>query len=137
MDRDSNESSREEKQLELDCVLSREGVNWPVVVPVTTTWNGFLSIIAKELEAKTEEIKLSYRFSSFTAAENSEVLCSHDHYKSMKAKAKEFLTGTRKVRGGKAFRIHLNPIFKRHPSTPVTEDDRSKKGGKKVGRIFL
>lgn len=86
-------------------------------------------MIAEALGARVGEIKLSYRFSSFTASENAEVLCSQDHFQKMMARAKEFLTGKRKVRGGREFRVHLDPVFKQ-PTT--TEAGVSKTGKTKV-----
>jgi len=122
--------------LKLDCVLPIQGVNWPVVVPVTISWNEFRLTIAEELGVRTKEMTLSYRFSSFSAAENSEVLCTHDHFQTMIAKAKDFLTGKRKVRGGRDFRIHLEPVFKQ-PLQNVTEGGPSKKVSGKVGHTSL
>lgn len=127
----SNEGSDENEALKLDCVLLIQGVNWPVVVPVTIAWDEFQSIIAKKLNMRAEEITLSYKFSSFAAAENSEVLCTQDHFQTMIAKAKDFLTGKRRVRGGKDFRVHLEPIFKQPPPT-AAEAGPSKKEAKKV-----
>ena len=91
------DSSEEEEAPKLDCVLPIQGVNWPVVVPVTISWSKFRSIVAEELGVRAEEIALSYRFSSFTAAENSEVLCTRDHFQTMVIKVKDFLTGKQKV----------------------------------------
>lgn len=125
------DSHNEERPLKLDCVLPIQGVNWPVVVSVTISWNQFQSIIAEKLNVRTEEITLSYRFSSFTAAENSEVLCTRDHFQTMITKAKDFLTGKRKVRGGKDFRVHLEPVFKQPPPT-ATDVGPLKKGKGKV-----
>jgi len=113
-----------------------QGINWPVVVPVTTSWDRFQSIITSELGTSTKEIKLSYRFSSFTASDNAEVLCSHDYFQKMIAKAKEFLTGKCKVRGGREFRVHLDPGFKEPPST-TTEASALKKGTGKVSHVYL
>ena len=111
-----------------------QGVNWPVVVPVTISWENFQMIIADKLGASTGEIKLSYRFSSFTAADNAEVLCLKEHFQKMMAKAKEFLTGKRKVQGGREFRVHLDPAFKHPP--PIAEASASKKGKGKVNHAY-
>jgi len=127
----SNEDSASRKPLELECVLPMQGVNWPVVVPVTIPWVHFQSIVAGALGTRVGDIKLSYRFSSFTASENAEVLCSEDHFQKMMARAKEFLTGKRKVRGGREFRVHLDPVFKQPPPT-TTEASTSKKATGKV-----
>ena len=69
--------------------------------------------------------------SSFTAADNAEVLCSQDHFQTMVMRAKEFLTGKRKVRGGREFRVHLDPVIKQPPPT-TTEASVLKKGKGKV-----
>lgn len=123
-------SDAEEEPLKLECVVPIKGVNWPVVVPVTISWDCFQSTIADELSVGTDEIKLSYRFSSFTAAENSEVLCSRDHFRKMITKAKDFLTGKRKVRGGREFRVHLDPVFKQPPPTADETSTSEKSKGK-------
>lgn len=91
------DSTSEEELPQLEFAVPVQGVNWPVVVPVTISWDQFQSTIADKLGVSTNEIKLSYRFSSFTAAEISEVLCSRDHFQKMITRAKEFLTGKRKV----------------------------------------
>lgn len=91
------DSRNEEEAMKLDCVLPIQGVNWSVAVLVTISWNEFQSIITKKLNVRTAEITLSYRFSSFTAAENSEVLYTQDHFQTMITKVKDFLTGKQKV----------------------------------------
>lgn len=131
-DAHSGEDSSREEAPKLDCALAKDGVNYPVRVPVSTPWNEFLPIVARELGVKREEITLSYRFSSFTASENSEALRTQDHYQTMITRAKDFLTGKQKVRGGKCFRVHLKPIFKNHPPTSATVADPSEKRGEKV-----
>lgn len=108
-----------------------------MAVPVTIPWEHFQSIIAGVLGVRAGEIKLSYRFSSFTASENAEVLCSQDHFQTMIARAKEFLTGKRKVRGGREFRVHLDPVFKQPPPTSGAEASASKKGIGKVSHESL
>ena len=133
----SGEDTTREEALQLDCALPIQGLNWPVTVPVATSWNQFLSIIAKALNVGTEEIMLSYRFSSFTASENSEVLRTRDHYQAMIARAKDFLTGKRRVRGGKGFRVHLEPTFKHRPQTPAADSGPSKKRKGKVSYVFV
>ena len=136
-DQDSDQDlALEEGPLKLECVVPINGVNWPVVVPVTISWEQFQSTIANKLGANSEEIRLSYRFSSFTAAENAEVLCSHDHFQKMMTKANEFLTGKRKVRGGREFRVHLDPALN-HPPPRSTEAGASKKGISKVMNLDL
>jgi hypothetical protein len=116
-------------------VIPIQGVNWPVVVPVTILWEHFQVIVADKLGASAGEIKLSYRFSSFTAANNAEVLCLKEHFQKMMAKAKEFLTSKCKVRGGREFRVHLDPVFK-HPPPTATEASASKKGKGKVSYAY-
>ena len=102
----------------------------------TVTWNQFKSTIANELSTSPDEIKLSYRFSSFTATENAEVLYSQDHFQKMISKAMEFLTGRRKVRGGQEFCVLLNPVFER--ALPTTaETSTTKKSSGKVNRSHL
>jgi hypothetical protein len=133
----SGEDTSKEEALQLDCALPIRGVNWPVAVSVTTTWNEFLSTIANKLNVGTEEITFSYRFSSFTASENSEVLCTRDNHQAMITKAKDFLTRKQRVRGGKPFRVHLELIFKNHPPMPAAEADSSKKQTGKVSCIFI
>jgi hypothetical protein len=117
--------------LELECVIPIQGVNWPVPVPVTATWDHFKATIAHKLGTSTDEIQLSYRFSSFTATENAEVLCSQDHFQNMISKAMVFLSGRRKVRGGKDFRVFLSPAFKQ-PLPAASEASTLKKGPEKV-----
>ena len=129
---DTNENTSEEERLQLDCVLAIQGVNWPVTVPITTPWSKFLLTIARELSMEIEEIRLSYQFSSFSAADKPEVLYTRDHYQNMITKAKDFLTGKKKVCGGKDFHVHLEPVIKHRPQTPVAEGGLSKKGTKKV-----
>ena len=126
-----DEDSANEEPLRLECVLPIRGINWPVDVPVTISWRHFRSIVAGELNMEPDEIQLSYRFSSFTAADNAEVLCSQEHFQTMVVRAKEFLTGKRKVRGGREFRVHLDPVIKQPPPT-TTEASASKKGKGKV-----
>ena len=133
---DQGVSSKEDESLNLDCVLPIKGVNWPVVVPVASSWGYFQSIVAKQLGTRIEEITLSYRFSSFTAAENSEVLCTPGHFQTMIAKAKDFLTGKRKVRGGKDFHVHLEPVFN-NPLPTTGEAGSLKKGAGKASSAFL
>lgn len=76
-------------------------------------------------------MKLSYRFSSFTAADNAEVLCSQDHFRTMIVRAKEYLMGMRKVRGGREFCVHLDPAFKQPPPTTAEASSSKKVVGKK------
>ena len=128
--------SSDEEPLKLECVLPIRNINWPVDVPVTISWRRFQSIVAGKLNMEPEEIELSYRFSSFTAADNAEVLCSQDHFQTMVMRAKEFLTGKRKVRGGREFRVHLDPVIKQPPPT-ITEASASKKGKGKVSPASL
>ena len=130
------DSAAEEQLPKLEFVVPIKGVNWPVKVPVTISWVNFRSIIANELGVSADEIKLSYRFSSFAAAENSEVLCSREHFENMVTKAMGFLTGKRKVRGGREFRVHLDPGFKQPPTT-ASETAVSKKGKGKVSRVDI
>ena len=136
-DQDSDQDpALEEGPLKLECVVPINGVNWPVVIPVTISWDQFQSTIANKLGTNSEEIRLSYRFSSFTAAENAKVLCSQDHFQKMMMKANEFLTGKRKVCGGREFRVHLDPALNR--SLPRSaEASASKKGTQKVINLHL
>jgi hypothetical protein len=133
---DPDQSDDLEESLTLDCVLPIQGINYPVKVPVTISWGYFQSIIAKELNARIGEITLSYRFSSFAAAENSEALCTPGHFQNMIAKAKDFLTGKQKVQGGKYFCVHLEPVFKQ-PLPTAAEVGPPKKAAGKASDAFL
>lgn len=92
-------------------MLPIKNVNWPVVVPLAMLWDKFQSIIADKLGMRTEEIKLSYKFSGFTANENAEALRSQDHFRTMMTRAQAYLDGKCKVRGNRVFRIYLDPTF--------------------------
>jgi len=115
-------------------VLQIQNLNWPVVVPVNITWKAFQSVVTEKLISEPGEIILSYRFSSFTAAENPEALGTKEHFMTVITKAKVFLTGKQKVQGGKAFRVYLIPIFK---NSPLETEAAGKKETGKVSRIVI
>lgn len=114
---------------QLDCVLQIQNVNWPVLVPVNITWKAFQSIVTEKLASEPEEMVLTYHFTSFALADNAEALVTEEHFKTMITKAKVFLTGKQKPRGGKPFRVILIPTFKNSPSkTDIT-------GKKEAGKV--
>ena len=117
---------------QLDCVLQIQGVNWPVLIPVDITWKAFQSIITEKLISEPEEMILTYRFTSFALADNAEALTTKEHFKAMITKAKVFLTGKQKPRGGKPFRVILIPTFK---NSPLKTEGPGKKEAGKVSHI--